>query len=44
MNTIKSNEINQLHNELAELLLSNQELKQLNEQLQSNENDALTVP
>jgi len=41
MNIIKSNEINQLHNELAELLLSNQELKQLNEQLQSNNSDLI---
>lgn len=39
MQNTKSNEINQLHNELAELLLNNQELKQLNEQLKCNNDD-----
>lgn len=39
MNTIKTNEINQLHNEIAELLLSNQELKQMNDELESNNSD-----
>ncbi len=39
MNIIKSNEINQLNTEIAELLLKNQELKQLNEQLQCNNAD-----
>lgn len=34
MQNTKSNEISKLHNELAELLLNNQELKQLNEQLE----------
>lgn len=39
MNTIKSNEIEQLNTELAELLLKNQELKQMNDELESNNND-----
>lgn len=39
MENTKLNEINQLNEKLAELLLNNQELKQMNEQLQCNNAD-----
>lgn len=39
MQNTKLNEIEQLNTEIAELLLKNQELKQVNEQLQCNNDD-----